>query len=47
MTNNTTSAKRDYRQEVTDDIIKMLEQGTPPQALIVGRLQSRTGSKDV
>jgi antirestriction protein ArdC len=29
MTNNTTP-KRDYRQEVTDNIIKMLEEGTAP-----------------
>jgi hypothetical protein len=30
MSNNTTTPKRDYRQEVTDNIIKMLEQGTAP-----------------
>ena len=31
MSNNTTTpVKRDYRQEVTDSIIKMLEEGTAP-----------------
>lgn len=30
MPNNTTTTKRDYRQEVTDNIIKMLEEGTAP-----------------
>jgi antirestriction protein ArdC len=30
MPNNPTTAKRDYRQEVTDNIIKMLEEGTAP-----------------
>jgi len=30
MPNDTTNPKRDYRQEVTDNIIKMLEQGTAP-----------------
>lgn len=30
MSNNTTATKRDYRQEVTDSIIKMLEEGTAP-----------------
>ena len=31
MSNNTTSTlKRDYRQEVTDSVIKMLEEGTAP-----------------
>ena len=30
MSNNTATPKRDYRHEVTDNIIKMLEQGTAP-----------------
>src|SRR5204862_6807028 len=30
MANNTTTTKRDYRQEVTENIIKMLEEGTAP-----------------